>query len=70
MEKKRIMENRPEALKDEAIRQIGGGYVVVNPAGCYELYRDDGRYEATFRGDQLMELRAYARAHGISDEFV
>ena len=61
--------NPAERLKDEALAAVSGGYVIVNNVGCYELYTEDGKYEATFRGDQLAQLRKYAKKHGISDEF-
>ena len=62
--------NTLRALSDEELAGLAGGFVRINKAGCYELYNDDGTYEWTFRGDQLQELRAYAKAHGISDRFV
>ena len=58
-----------EQLQDEFLGGVSGGYVIINSSGCYELYSDDGQYQATFRGDQLAQLRDYARRHGFSDEF-
>ena len=62
--------NAPKALSDEELAGLSGGFVWINKAGCYELYDDKGNYEWTFRGDQLQELRAYAKANGISDRFI
>ena len=62
--------NTLRALSDEELAGLAGGFVRINKAGCYELYNDDGTYEWTFRGDQLQELRAYAKEHGISDRFI
>ena len=59
-----------EALSDEELDWIAGGYVKINSAGCYDLYDDEGNYQWTFRGDQLQQLREYAKKLGISDEFV
>ncbi len=56
-------------LTDEELTSAIGGYVIVNHVGCYELYNEKDEYVATFRGDQLEQLRNYARALGISDEF-
>lgn len=58
------------ALTDEELVNLSGGYVKINSAGCYDLYDDEGNYQWTFRGDQLQELREYAKKLGISDEFV
>ena len=58
------------ALTDEELAGLAGGYVKINDAGCYELYDEDGTYQWTFRGDQLQQLRKYAKEHGISDEFI
>lgn len=58
------------ALTDEELAGLAGGYVKINEAGCYELYDEDGNYQWTFRGDQLQQLRKYAKDHGISDEFI
>lgn len=58
------------ALTDDELAGLAGGFVRINEAGCYELYDDEGNYQWTFRGDQLQELRAYAKANGISDEFI
>ena len=62
--------NTVRALTDEQLAGLAGGYVTINAAGCYELYDDEGNYQWTFRGDQLQELRKYAQAHGISDQFI
>lgn len=62
--------NTVRALTDDELAGLAGGFVWINKAGCYELYHDDGTYEWTFRGDQLQELRAYAKEHGISDRFI
>jgi len=62
--------NAAKVLTDEELAGLSGGYVWINKAGCYELYDDKGNYQWTFRGDQLQELRKYAKAHGISDEFI
>lgn len=58
------------ALTDDELANLSGGYVKINSAGCYDLYDDDGNYQWTFRGDQLQELREYAKKLGISDEIV
>ena len=58
------------ALTDEELAGLSGGYVKINASGCYDLYDDEGNYQWTFRGDQLQELREYARQLGISDESV
>lgn len=58
-----------ERLTDEVLARATGGYIIINDAGCYELYNDNGEYAWTFRGDQLEQLRKYAKKHGISDEF-
>ena len=65
------MENEQKmmhCLSDQELELTGGGYVIINDAGCYELYDEKGNYRRTFRGDQLEQLRRYARQHGISDE--
>ena len=58
------------ALTDDELAELSGGFVRINKAGCYELYDDEGNYQWTFRGDQLQELRSYAKSHGISDRFI
>lgn len=58
------------ALTDDELAGLSGGFVRINDAGCYELYDDEGNYQWTFRGDQLQELRSYAKSHGISDRFI
>ena len=58
------------ALTDDELAGLSGGFVRINDAGCYDLYDDEGNYQWTFRGDQLQELRSYAKSHGISDEFI
>ena len=68
-----INENKTDRafkLADDALADLNGGYVIINNSGCYELYRDDGTYEWTFRGDQLDQLRKYAKKHGISYEII
>ena len=64
--------NRKESmiaqLTDEELARAAGGYVIINDVGCYELYDENDEYCGTFRGDQLDQLRKYARKHGISDE--
>ncbi len=59
----------PARITDDTLACTAGGYVVINAAGCYDLYNENGTYVKTFRGDQLEQLRKYARQHGISDEF-
>ena len=58
------------ALTDDELAELSGGFVRINKAGCYELYDDEGNYQWTFRGDQLQELRSYAKKLGISDDFI
>ena len=58
------------ALTDNELAGLAGGFVRINEAGCYDLYDDEGNYQWTFRGDQLQELRSYAKKLGISDEFI
>jgi len=58
------------ALTDNELAGLAGGFVRINEAGCYDLYDDKGKYQWTFRGDQLQELRSYAKQLGISDEFI
>ena len=59
-----------KALTDDELAGLAGGFARINEAGCYDLYDDEGNYQWTFRGDQLQELRSYARELGISDEFI
>ena len=58
------------ALTDDELGGLAGGFVRINEAGCYDLYDDEGNYQWTFRGDQLQELRSYAKKLGISDDFI
>ena len=58
------------ALTDDELAGLAGGYVTINSAGCYELYDEEGNYQWTFRGDQLRQLRSYARQLGISDRII
>ena len=58
------------ALTDDELAGLSGGFVRINAAGCYDLYDDAGNYQWTFRGDQLQELRSYAKKLGISDDFI
>ena len=68
--KKMDEKNTVRALTDEELAGLAGGFVWINKAGCYELYDDEGNYQWTFRGDQLQELRSYAKKLGISDRFI
>ncbi|MBQ9663227.1 MAG: lactococcin family bacteriocin [Oscillospiraceae bacterium] len=66
-----MMDNKEfNALTDEELAVLSGGYVKINSAGCYDLYDDEGNYQWTFRGDQLQQLREYAGSIGISDEII
>ena len=58
------------ALTDDELAGLSGGFVRINDAGGYDLYDDEGNYQWTFRGDQLQELRSYAKKLGISDDFI
>ena len=58
------------ALTDDELAGLSGGFVRITDAGCYALYDDEGNYQWTFRGDQLQELRSYAKKLGISDDFI
>ncbi len=59
---------KADRITDNELAKATGGYVIINDVGCYELYDEQDKYLGTFRGDQLQQLRKYARLHGVSDE--